>query len=361
MTRKINPQDISWFLDLYRKKQIDLDPPYQRRSVWTPKDRRYFLDTIFRNYASPAVFLHKTMDANGVPLYHVVDGKQRIETIAMYAAGKIALDKDMGDTRLNGKKFKNLNEDQKKVFWDYVLIVEMLNTVEGAVVDEIFARVNRNARKLERQELRHAKYDGWFITFVEGESEKEEWKNLNIVTTARAKRMKDVQFLSEIFLVILEGKIVGFDQDYLDDKYAEYDSPEESAPNFSEEEFSTKVNRIKNYFSQMEAHNSCITTHAKSFINFYSIWSVVALNLDQLPQAKKLAARYSNFMERVAIIAGYKPEDIVTTAEDTKFREPYNYLVNSKGAATDFTPRENRNSALKNDLGIKNEDTAISS
>jgi hypothetical protein len=361
MTRKINPQDISWFLDLYRKKQIDLDPPYQRRSVWTPKDRRYFLDTIFRNYASPAVFHHKTMDDNGVPLYHVVDGKQRIETIAMFAGGKIALDKELTDTSLRGKKFKDLNDDQRKAFWDYVLIVEMLDTVEGAVVDEIFARVNRNARKLERQELRHAKYDGWFITFVEGESEKEVWKKFHIVTTARAKRMKDVQFLSELFLVILDGRIVGFDQDYLDDKYVEYDSPDESVPDFSEEEFSGKVSRIKDYFSQMESYNASITTHAKSFINFYSIWSIVALNLDRLPQPEELAKRYASFMERVAVISTYKPEDIVTTAEDIKFREPYNYLVNSKGAATDFTPRENRHSALKTELGLKNEDTAISS
>jgi len=43
-------QDISWFLDQHRMGQLDLDPPYQRRSVWSPKDRRFFLDTIFRGY-----------------------------------------------------------------------------------------------------------------------------------------------------------------------------------------------------------------------------------------------------------------------------------------------------------------------
>ena len=41
--RRVTTQDISWFLDLSRNGQLNLDPPYQRRSVWSPKDRRFFL------------------------------------------------------------------------------------------------------------------------------------------------------------------------------------------------------------------------------------------------------------------------------------------------------------------------------
>jgi hypothetical protein len=33
MKRRLTTQDITWFLDLHRNKQLDLDPPYQRRSV----------------------------------------------------------------------------------------------------------------------------------------------------------------------------------------------------------------------------------------------------------------------------------------------------------------------------------------
>lgn len=47
---KRNPtvQDITWFIDLNENKRLDLEPPYQRRSVWTRKDRIFFLDTIFK-------------------------------------------------------------------------------------------------------------------------------------------------------------------------------------------------------------------------------------------------------------------------------------------------------------------------
>ena len=78
-------------------------------------------------------------------------------------------------------------------------------------------RLNRNSRKLTRQELRHAKFEGWFADQVEKESEKDAWKTIGVVTTARVKRMADTQFISELMLVILENSVLGFDQDDLDE------------------------------------------------------------------------------------------------------------------------------------------------
>ncbi len=53
MTRTLTTQDITWFLDLKEKGQLDLDPPYQRRSVWSPRDKRFFIDTVLNNYPAP--------------------------------------------------------------------------------------------------------------------------------------------------------------------------------------------------------------------------------------------------------------------------------------------------------------------
>jgi len=60
MARSLTTQDISWFLDQYEKGQLNLDPPYQRRSVWSAIDKRYFIDTILNGYPASPVFLHKT-------------------------------------------------------------------------------------------------------------------------------------------------------------------------------------------------------------------------------------------------------------------------------------------------------------
>ena len=81
MSRTQTTQDVSWFLDLKGRDQLNLDPPYQRRSVWSPRDKRYFIDTILNDYPAPPIFLHKTIDETGHSTYHVVDGKQRLQTI----------------------------------------------------------------------------------------------------------------------------------------------------------------------------------------------------------------------------------------------------------------------------------------
>jgi len=46
MSRKIKFQTISWFWDLYNRNLLELDPPYQRRSVWN-QDYKDFLSILY--------------------------------------------------------------------------------------------------------------------------------------------------------------------------------------------------------------------------------------------------------------------------------------------------------------------------
>ena len=80
--RNPNQQDLSWFIDMRTQGRLELDPPYQRKSVWTYKDKQFFLDTILNNYPCPAVYLQKENTDRG-PLYNVVDGKQRLSTMTV--------------------------------------------------------------------------------------------------------------------------------------------------------------------------------------------------------------------------------------------------------------------------------------
>lgn len=350
MKRRPNYQDISWFLDLVRNGQLDLDPPYQRKSVWSPKDRRFFLDTIFRDYPSPGIFLHKETGDDGRAVYHVVDGKQRLETILLFVNNKLRISKDYGDVTLAGKRWEDLDPEPtlKKAFWDYVLPVEFIDVIDGTLVEEVFDRLNRNSRKLERQELRHAKYDGWLITQAEDEAKKSEWAAWKVTTTARARRMKDVQFISELLAVVLVDQQLGFDQDDLDALYAEYDTPEEEdGVAFNEEEYLEKLNAIKSFVADIEQENSCVSMHAKTFNSFYSLWSLIALNLGDLPEAGVFAQKFKNFMMKVEELAGAVDADAFVTEKGEPYKIAAVYYNNSRGASTDLTQRAARLEALR--------------
>lgn len=345
MKRQPTTQQITWFLDLYRNNQLDLEPPYQRKSVWSSKDRKFFLDTIFRNYPAPPIFIHRTVNDQGYTKYHVVDGKQRLETILSFFENKISIAPDFGDINLNGKKFKDLTPEYKRRFWDYTLVVDFIDSIDGNNIEEVFDRVNRNARNLLPQELRHARYNGWFINFVEEESDLDFWWDYKISTRGRDKRMKNVQFVSELIMIVLENKIVGFDQGYIDEVYAKYDEIEElqESGDFSLEDFTNRLNEIKEFILTADNHNGSITKYASgSNNNYYTLWAYIHLNNPQNPIA--FANAYDTFMEKVSKVK--EMQDAGEVIED----DVLNYSNNSKGAVTDLPQRRERLLALSNSI-----------
>lgn len=358
MQRRSTSQDVSWFLDYRRNGQLNLDPPYQRGSVWNLKDRRFFLDTVFRGYPCPPIFLHKTLDAEQKTVYAVVDGKQRLQTLLMFADGQIALAQDFGDARFNGKTWDELAQTEKQLFWNYVIPVEflMFDANEPQEVNQAFDRLNRNMRKLEPQELRHARWDGWFIRLIENELEDSAWTKIGIVTKARSKRMKDAQFVSELLLVLIEKKQHGFDQQMLDSAYGKYDDLEEGDFEIDEDDIKERLASTKEYLVAMQEANGCVKTYASTFAAFYTLWAIVVLHRTKLPEAANFAAIFMSFMMKAKELDAMDDPSVrsarITEAGGEAYRLPLEFLQASKGASTDLSPRSKRLDALLASLPI---------
>ena len=346
MQRRSTSQDISWFIDLRRHNQLNLDPPYQRRSVWNRKDRQFFLDTIFRGYPCPPVFLHKTTGAGDQTQYAVVDGKQRLQTLFMFVEGEISLGSDFEDIRYDGKSWAEIED--KKQFWDYVIPVEFLMFDENdtKAVNQAFDRLNRNMRKLDQQELRHARWDGWFIKLVEAECDEPVWRKLGIVTNARAKRMKDAQFISELTLLVIENSQTGFDQQTLDTAYAKYDDLEEADLAVDPDDVKERLNSAKDYINAMQDENGCIKAFAATLTAFYTLWAAVVLHRDVLPTASEFASLFSNFYKRVDELGTATDKaPLLTGNHAAQYKRAAEFLEGYR-ASTDLSPRTKRLEAL---------------
>jgi hypothetical protein len=363
--RSPNQQDLSWFIDMQSQNRLELDPPYQRKSVWTYKDKQFFLDTIFNNYPCPAVYLQKENTPKG-PLYNVVDGKQRLSTVLDFFAGKIRIGKDFSIKQLRGAKFENLGDEDRSHFYNYIFMVEQIRSDVDVDWGEVFQRVNKNQKKLGEQELRHARFDGWLITRAETEaSEVGFWKDIGISTRSRSSRMKDVEFVSILMLVLLEKDFVGFPQHRIDELYAKYDFVEAELPETEDEapeeedsedyfagmnketisEFNTTFNSCRDLILGMEEENNCITNYKRRITtDLYSLWA--AIILDEAVRglgSETLASRYAKFIEEVyqAFELSKKGEPINDLDHDVQL-----YFGNSTGAATEADNRKNRHDAL---------------
>lgn len=233
----------------------------------------------------------------------------------------------------------------KARFWNYQVPVEMIDFQEAELVKDVFDRLNRNSRKLTSQELRHAKFDGWLITKTEAEAELEVWRSLGVATRARATRMMDVQFISELMAVVLQGGPNGFSQDDLDDLYAEYDDLEE-LQDFDVQAFEDKVELGKSTLAAMELRNKSVTEIARTFTHIYSLWGVL-VTASSLPATDVLADRYKTFMAKVDELADLAPG---MPLPNGGFENAATYRENSRGASTEPTQRRARHDILSAEL-----------
>ena len=83
LKRDSNSINIASFWEGFSLGKFNFDPPYQRDSVWDEEKQSFFIDSILRNYPIPPIFLHQKIDDDtGRITFEVVDGKQRLTTIA---------------------------------------------------------------------------------------------------------------------------------------------------------------------------------------------------------------------------------------------------------------------------------------
>lgn len=339
MMRIPTQQQVTWFLDLDNQGRLNLDPPYQRKSVWSTKMRLHFLDTIFRNYPCPPIFMHKVTDDNGLTTHNVIDGKQRLQTILDFAHDKIRLSEKFDDG-LAGLMFSKINIDGRRKFWDYVIPVDNMQLPDVSMVGDIFDRLNRNTVKLSEQELRHAKFDGWFIKEAEDEVQDVFWKETRISTIVKSRRMRDVQIVSELLMVILEKRISGFSQSHISEVYATYDSVSSLELRYSMDEYQGEKDRIKQYILKLIERRPEVARLLGITANLYVLWAAVAL--EKMPPPGQIVDKYVEMMEQVYELMR-DPGTNMGSAEPDVVR----YYEGLRGVSTDLDHRQRRLDALK--------------
>ena len=269
-------QNIAWFRDLHTRGLLDMNPPYQRRSVWTDRYQEDFIDTILLDYPAPAIFLYERIGADEQPNYSVVDGKQRLTAIFEFVANKFAVGDSSPLASYRGVYYNNLPLEVKQVFLRYRFSVEYLPSENETEINNIFDRLNRNVKKLTAQELRHAKYDGVFITATESLSE---WLELQLtrevprIAVASRRQMKDVEIVATL-LLFLEGGPKGYSIAALDEAFASRDATWDRGHEWIDE-FKAIITFIGEVVRSIDGQ-SLIASRLRNQADFYSLFAAVA-------------------------------------------------------------------------------------
>ena len=210
---------LAWFRKFHSDGALDLSPKFQRKPVWSDSQASYLVDSILNDLPIPEVFLRTITSAAGETQVEVVDGQQRLRSIIRFFSNDLELEGDDVTARWHGCTWEKLTSEERERFWSYKLVVRELEVASDADVRDMFRRLNANQSSLNDQELRHAQYSGCFIKLVEDLADEPWWLVNRIVTPAQARRMLDVEFVSELLIGMVSGpldKKAGLDQFYID-------------------------------------------------------------------------------------------------------------------------------------------------
>lgn len=289
---------------MFNEGSLVVDETYQRRSVWSEKDKIRLIETVLLNLIIPVLFFWKaeTDPETGESITHIVDGQQRIKAICSYINNEFKLkpqyllDASAKDRYAN-KFFRDLDSDDKKLFWNYQLMVIDIDPIATrSDIITMFNRLNLTDYNLNDQEKRNS-MSGEFASLARELSEAPIWEERHLFTTTDVKRMKDVEFCASLILLYKKGIIDQTDQSALNQAYEEFQSGYSDAES-DKEAVLQAIDIIPQFFVSDE-----VTKFLKKKTQLYTLFSVVffmqrtgkVLGKEDLENLKRFVKLYSVF------------------------------------------------------------------
>lgn len=198
---------INDFVEWDAAGQLELNPRFQRRPVWTDKAKSFLIDTILRGKPIPKVFIRQKINVTTkTSTREVVDGQQRLRTILSFIKDGFVVSKRQNPTH-GGTLFSRLPEDVQAQVLAYEVSVDLLINLPDSEVLDIFSRLNSYAVVLNEQEKINANHFGPFKVLADkiGHKYYEYWTNQGILTAKQIMRMLEVNLVADLLIAMLEG------------------------------------------------------------------------------------------------------------------------------------------------------------
>lgn len=335
----------------FRSGQINLEPGFQRKSVWSSLNRRRLIQSIVLDYPLPNIFLHRR-SSRGKTVYDVIDGKQRLETILMFL-GIGRFRRDRFDCRLK------LDEEGLR-WWDWAKIKRnqpdvrhrfdnfRLQTVEvsGEMSDimDLFVLINSTGKRLTSGEKRHAQfYDSRFLIEAERLVQKYQRYLLRqrILSQAQLDRMKGTELFCELLMSIQQGGLINKKTSL--DRAMGNDSVNGNTLGRVIREFKETLGLVRRMFPEFRS------TRFRNTAEFYSLFMLIwdLHNHDMVLTDRRRNRAALQLLQRLSTGVDELRERY-RKAKDARPRPPYSdYLLTVQGDTDSAATRERRDKILR--------------
>jgi hypothetical protein len=268
-THKTTTKNILDLKHLFERGHLNLNPGFQRQSVWTERDRAKLIESIIRNYPLPAIFFYRR-EIGGKLIFDVIDGKQRLESIFMFTGamrGRFSTRTQLPDSE--SREWIDWKQLGKKGLQSKMLGYELpVIEVDGEIgeIIEVFVRINSTGKALTRQEKRNAKYyNSAFLKEASRLANRfEKYLRQNrILSAIQISRMKHIEFMCELMLSLEQMNVLNKKRAL--DQVMDSKSLDGRQLRLASRRVVTTLNRVKIMFPNLKE------TRLKQITDFYSL------------------------------------------------------------------------------------------
>lgn len=234
--------DLKDWTDNHR---LELQPSFQRKSVWGNAAQIMLMDTILKNIPMPKIFVSNLVKGDN-PYRSVIDGQQRISAILAFIRDEFELKKPY-EGEYEGKKFSDLPKNIRNNFFRYQLDFNEINDASDEQLREIYSRVNKYSLVLTAQEMRRSDFPGDFLTLSEKLAVHPFFDKTKIFTMTNRRRLGDVEYISELLAGLISD--IQDKKNTLDDFYQDYAKWSKAKQEKIETEFNNILKDINSIFN----------------------------------------------------------------------------------------------------------------
>ena len=173
-------------------------PDYQRDFAWDLRRQSKFIESVMIGLPIPFIFVADLADGEG--RLEIVDGSQRIRTLAAFLKDELELTGLEKLTALNGFKYSDLSLARQRRFNRRTMrMIELTNRADEEVRRDIFERINTGSDELKDMEVRRGISAGPLLTLIEGLAANVLFRQLAPISEASEKRREREEFVLRFF------------------------------------------------------------------------------------------------------------------------------------------------------------------
>jgi len=172
MVLKLSPQtkSIQSLYGQYRSDNIVIDRAYQRKLVWTLKEKQKLINSLLSDFPIPLILLAENKEYPNNQF--ILDGMQRLNAIFGFIENQFPLDTgeyfnidefptakdafEMGAFQRATEDGINLDRAKCSKILDYSVPISIIQNASNEEIIEVFGRINSYGRQLSEQEQRQA-------------------------------------------------------------------------------------------------------------------------------------------------------------------------------------------------------------